>query len=107
MCHIRPYIGVVWDPTIIGPRGERPPYWTAVVQPTYDQKKALGSLFIFYRKLRCVQISNGLSLVSTMRNWLKTGRTASQPLVFDDTCDILYLDEHRVTSDGALRARWK
>ena len=66
-------------------RGERPPYWTAVVHFTYDQKKALSVLcttaYVLFK----------FFVVSTMKNWMKVGQTASEPWVFDDTCYIFYL----------------
>jgi len=66
-------------------RGERPPYWTALVQSTYDQKKALGGFSTTTYALSKFFVD------FTMGNRQKVGQSASQPPVFDDTYDSFYL----------------
>jgi len=48
--------------------------------------------WLFYKKLRVVQIFNGFRIVHTMGNWLKITPTASKPLVLEDILYNFYLD---------------
>ncbi len=49
--------------------------------------------WLFYEKLRVVQIFNGFRIVHTMGNWLKITPTASKPLVLEDILYNFYLDD--------------
>jgi len=71
-------------------RGEHPPYCTAVVLCTYDQKSIK---WLLYEKLCAVQMANGISVFFTIGNRPKTDKTASKLIFLYNMSYNFYLDK--------------